>query len=158
MRRGRWQVNWDGLFRGSRVRDKSFGQEGPKPQHDGERPLFVLSSGSSRGNGLRLRVSDNTHARVDAAAATRASLHRDRFFDGIRRSAAESIVTPILEDELNRGAEAVLALFERVPLAVCPWDFRRPRNEPIAIAFDYRCEFVPHGKSIAQSRGSGPPP
>ena len=128
--------------------DKSSAPAGPKPRCVEESLPFDQFRGWSTRNVNRPRASGNIHASADGAAGIHASLNRYRITQGIRRSAAKSVLAAIFQNQLDGGAKVCAAFFDAVPLPVGAGNLRRPSDKPFAIAFDHSCEFVPHGTSI----------
>jgi hypothetical protein len=50
-----------------------------------------------------------------------------------------SFCPPVLKNQPNSSTQAGAALFNIAALAIGAWDFRGPRDEPLAISFDDRC-------------------
>ena len=83
------------------------------------------------------------------------------FREAPRQGSAESVLTANFRNQLNGCAQALTALVHCSALSIGAWHLRGPANKPFAVAFNDRCELVPHEKSIALkpslSMGEGPP-
>src|ERR1700733_797147 len=84
------------------------------------------------------------------------SLHRDDVANRLFWHSAQAMLTAIFQDQLNGGGHAGAAFLHRASLTIGSRNFRRPANEPLAILFDYRREFVVHVAMIPIGGGRKP--
>ncbi len=99
-------------------------------------------------SGTRPRASGSSHKAASAEAAIPASLHGHVLPDSVRRDSAQSVLTPVFQNQPNRRTQAGSALFQIPALTIGARHFRRPGNKPVAIPLDDCRKFVPHEKSI----------
>ncbi len=94
------------------------------------------------------RASDNIHADAGVAAKIHASPDRYRLAQSVCRSAAQSVLAAVFQNQSNRSAQAFTALLYTPPLSVGAGNLRRPGNKPFIIPLNDSYELIPHGKSI----------
>jgi hypothetical protein len=139
------------------IRGKSSEPANRQPQCDVEQPPSGRSLDCTTRNVNHLRASDNIRENEGGAAGIPASQDGYRLAESFCRNSPKPILAPVFQNQLDRGAKAFTALFHASTLSVCAGNLRRPADEPFAIAFNDRSEFVSHGKSIVQRDSAGRP-